>query len=115
MPSIEVQDFAQDFAANGGTSGNIQVADSSGFYVGALGFLVRDDAGARVVIVAVPDSTHVTVRIVADDNEQQGAVQRYGGHSDLTGWTTAKHSRLSMPSCVVRVEPTFAVRRAGNV
>lgn len=115
MPAIYVQDFWQDFAANGGGSGNIQVADSSGFYVGGLGYLLRDDAEARCLIVAVPDSTHVTVRIVAADNEQQAAVQMYGGHSDLTGWTTAKHSRVSMEAQVVRVEPTFAAPRRANI
>lgn len=115
MPSIYVNSFSQDFAADGDATGKAQVSDSSGFYVGAIGYLVRDDAGARVIIVAVPDSTHVQLRIVADDNEQQAALQRYGGFSDLTGWTTAKHTRLGMEDQVVRVEPTFAVRRSGNV
>ncbi len=115
MPNIDAPAYSQDFAADGTTSGSIQVADSTGFYVGTIGYLVRSDAGARVVIVSIPDTTHVVVRIVADDNEQQAAVQRYGGHSNLTGWTVAKGSRLSMPSQLAHVEPTFVKPIKANV
>jgi hypothetical protein len=114
MPSIAVPAFWQDFAANGDSTGKIQVSDSSGFFVGCIGYIQRDDAEARVIIVAVPDSTHVQVRIIADDNEQQAPLQRYGGFSDLTGWTTAKHSRVSMEDQIARVDPAWVARRQGN-
>ena len=115
MPSVHAPDYAQDFTGNGDGTGSVQVADSTGFYVGCIGYLSRSDANARVVIVALPDSTHAVVRIIPDDNEQQQAVQRYGGHSDLTGWTVAKGSRLSMPAQVAHVEPAFLKPNKVNV
>jgi hypothetical protein len=114
MPSIDVSSYSQAFAANGSASGSIQVADSSGFYVGCIGYLWRNDAGARVMIVAIPDATHVQVRIIADDNEGQQIQQRYGAPSDLTGWTTALASKISMPAQLAKVE-IQNVRKALNV
>lgn len=114
MPSIEVAAVAAAFAADGDTTGKIQVASSANFFVGTIGYLQRDDLDKRCVVVAVPDGTHVQVRIIADDNEQQGPVQRYGGFSDLTGWTTAKHSTVSVPQQIARVEPSWQSARGLN-
>jgi hypothetical protein len=115
MPSIDVPQFSQVFAVDGGVSGSIQVAASAGFYVGCIAYLSRDsNPGARCIIVDLPDATHVGVRIVADDNENQQQLQRYGARSDLTGWTTALNSKISMPAQLARVEPQ-TVKPALNV
>ena len=115
MPNIEVKQFSQAFAVNGTTTGYVQVGDSSGFFVGCIGYLSRTDAGVRVVITDIPDSTHVGVRIIADDNENQQPLQRYGARSDLTGWTVAKASTLSMPQQLAHVEPAYSKPTSMNV
>lgn len=111
--NIDVPAFAQDFDANGGATGSIQVASSAGFYVGTIAYLSRNsNPGARCVIVSIPDSTHVVARIVADDNEQQQAQQIYGAGSNLSAWTTALSARISMPAQLAKIEPQ-SVKPAG--
>lgn len=114
MPSIDVPQVTAAFAADGGPSGSIQVASSAGFYPGCIAYLIRSDANARVIIVSIPDGTHVRVRIIADDNEQQQSKQIYGGTSDLTGWTVVKSSKLSMPAQLARVEYNTLVAIQGQ-
>jgi hypothetical protein len=112
---IDAQAYAQDFAANGGTNGVIQVADSSGFYVGCEGFVRCDDAAARVLIVAVPDATHVKVRILPDLDKDRMAEQVYGGGSDVSAYTLAKNARLYMPGQVAAIEPSFVKPSKMNI
>lgn len=112
--NIDVPQVTAAFAADGSATGSIQVSSSAGFYPGCIAFLRRSDAGARVIIVDVPDATHVVVRVIADDNEQQQAIQIYGGHSDLTGWTTAKTSKITMPPQLARVESNTLVAIKGQ-
>lgn len=111
---IDVPQVTAAFAADGGASGSIQVASSTGFFPGCIAYLRRTDANARVIIVDVPDSTHVKVRIIADDNEQQLPLQIYGGTSDLTGWTIAKSSKITMPAQLARVEANTLVAVKGQ-
>lgn len=113
MPSIDAPAFAQAFAANGSALGSIQVASSAGFNPAATVFLSRDShPGARGIVVSIPDSTHVVVRIVADDNEQQQAVQRYGAGSDLSTWTVVSNAKVWQPAQLVKVEASY-IRPAG--
>jgi hypothetical protein len=112
---IEVPEFSQAFAADGGTSGSIQVADSSGFYVGCIAYLRRTDANARVIIVSIPDATHVGVRIIGDVDNERVRYQVYGAQSDLTGWTTAKGSRISMPQQLAQIEPSILKPTKANI
>lgn len=111
---IEAPAVSAAFAANGGATGSIQVASSAGFFPGCIAFLWRNDLQARCIIVDVPDATHVKVRIIADDNEQQQPKQIYGGTSDLTGWTVVKTSKITMPAQLARVEANTLVGIKGQ-
>jgi hypothetical protein len=114
MPSIDVPQVIAAFAVDGGASGSIQVASSAGFFPGCIAYLWRNDLQARCIIVEVPDATHVRVRIIADDNEDQQKIQIYGGTSNLTGWTVAKASKLTMPAQLARVESNTLVAIKGQ-
>lgn len=105
MPMIEVPAVSAAFAANGGATGSVQVASSTGFYAGCEGFITHDtQPTVRVIIVAIPDSTHVVCRIIADDNQDQQAVQRYGAGSNLSAYTSVANAKLWMPAQLARVE-----------
>ena len=47
------------------------------------------------------------VRFIGDDNEQQQAIQRYGGPSNITAYTTALGARISMPAQLVKVDLAY--------
>jgi hypothetical protein len=116
--NIEVPDYSQALTADGGTTGYAVVASTAGFYAGCLGWLRNSDGDAtakRVIITEIKDATHVGVRFIANDNEQQQAMQVYGGRSDLTGFTTAKTSKLYMERQLARVEAAFASLPKPNV
>lgn len=118
MPNIEVTSYFQALTANGDATGYAVVTDSSGYYVGCLGFLRDDDGDAtakRVIITEIKDSTHVGIRFVANDNEGQQQLQVYGGRSNLTGYTTAKHATLYMDQQLARVEASTAKPAIRNV
>lgn len=102
---IEAPSCFQALTGNGDATGYLAVASSAGFYAGALGFLKSDTATVRVIITEIKDATHVGARVIADDNEQQGPVQVYGGRSDFTAYTTVLHATLFMDRQLVRVEP----------
>jgi hypothetical protein len=107
MPNIQVPAVNQAFAANGGATGSIQVASSAGFYVGCYGYIGQaSDPGHKVIIVSIPDATHVIVRIVADDNEMQQSLQRYGGGSNLSTYTTTNSAYIAMPAQLAQVDPS---------
>ncbi len=118
MPNIEVNDYSQALTVNGDATGYATVADTSGFYVGCLGWLRNDDGDAackRVIIVDVKSAVLVGVRFIAADNEQQQSIQVYGGRSDLSAFTTAKHSKLYMEGQLAKYEPAFAKPNKANV
>jgi hypothetical protein len=116
MPNIEVPDFSQALTANGDATGYAIVTDSSGFYVGCIAYLSRTTGvGKRCIITEIKDATHVGIRFIADDNEQQGPVQMYGGRSNLTGFTTALTSTLWMESQLARIDPALVKPTKRNV
>lgn len=105
--NIEVLPVSAALSADGDATGYAAIASTTGWYVGAVGF-IRNNASKvnRIVITEIKDGTHVGVRFIADDNEQQAAVQVYGGRSDLTGYTVATASRLYQERQLVRVDPS---------
>lgn len=102
---IEVKDYRQDATVNGGPSGYLTVTDNSGFFVGCIAFLCRDDKQQRCVITELVSTNQVGLRFIADDNE--GQFPTYGSRSDLTGWTTALHTRLNMSKQLARIEKAW--------
>lgn len=114
--TVEVPAVTAAFAADGTATGSIQVASTTGFYVGAEAYLINNaGAGARVIIVAITDATHLVARIVADDAANQLPLQRYGGGSNLAAWTLAGGAKISMPSQLVKVEPQWVAKTGMNV
>lgn len=107
MPHIDAPAASQAFTANGDGDGYVDVSSNAGFYVGAIAYIARNNLQERVIITELVGTTQVGVRKIGDDNKQQGAIQRYGGRSDLTGYTTALSSRLEMPAQLVKVEIQF--------
>jgi hypothetical protein len=108
MPSIEVNDYFQALTADGDTSGYAKVADSSGYYVGCIAYIQGATAPSkRCLITEIEDGLHIGLRFIADDMEQQLAIQVYGGRSDLTGYTVADGAKVYMERQVARVEPQF--------
>lgn len=115
MPSIEVPSIFAALTADGDATGYVTVASTTGFYVGALGFIRNNSTVARIIITEVKDATHLGIRIIADDNESQVAVQVYGGRSNLTGYTVASGSKVFQESQLVRVDPTWQARQTPNI
>lgn len=113
--NIQVPAYSQPLSANGDATGYLTVASSVGFYAGCRGFISSDNQSQRVVITEVKDATHVGARVIADDNEQQGSQQRYGGRSDFSAYTTALHSTLWMEDQLARVEPQMQSLLKPNV
>lgn len=109
MPNISVPKFGAPLAANGGTDGTLQVADTTNLYVGQYGWL-SDTAGhtQKVVIVSITDATHVKAIAVADDGSNVNQLS-YAAGSSFATFTTLNTSRLDCPQQVVRVnQPTFS-------
>jgi hypothetical protein len=115
MPNIDAPAFSQDFAANGGAKGSIQVVSSAGFYAGCDAYISCDDAQAHVIIVSVPDTTHVVVRVIYDDGKDQQRHQVYGGATDVSAYTTAKHAKISMPAQLAKIEYNFTKPASKNI
>lgn len=108
MPAIETAPISQAFTADGLASGIAAVASTAGIYVGTIGYLSATGLpGQRCIVVSVVDATHVGVRIIADDNENQLAIQVYGGTSSLVAYTLAGGAKLSIPSQIARVEGVY--------
>jgi hypothetical protein len=109
MPNISVPKFGAALAANAGTDGTLQVADTTNLYVGQFGWL-SDTTGLtkKVVITSITDGTHVKAMAVADDGSNVNQLS-YAAGSNLSTFTLANGSRLDCPQQVVRVnQPTFS-------
>ncbi len=105
---VEVPDNAQALSSNGDATGYAIVASSAGFYAGCIAYLTRSaGTNKRCIITEIKDATHVGIRFIADDNEQQLPLQVYGGRSDLTGFTTVLTSTLSMERQLAKIEPSY--------
>lgn len=105
MPTIEVQAVSAAFAAAGTTRGVVQVASTTGFYAGCEAFVTATALPTkRCIIVAIVDATHLTLRVIADDNENQLPVQVYGGGSDLSAYTNVNSAKVWQQSQLARVE-----------
>lgn len=115
MPSIEVPDTSAALTADGDATGYATITSTTGWFAGAKGFIRNNSSAKRVIITEIKDATHIGLRFIADDAEQQGAVQVYGGRSDLTGFTVASSSRLYMERQLVRVEPQYTSILKPNV
>lgn len=105
MPQIEVPAVVTTLTANGGATGILTVTSTTGFYAGCEAFM-SDSTGLnkRVIIVSITDGTHMVVRAIADDNENQVPIQIYGAGSTMAAFTLANSSKVSMPSQLARVE-----------
>jgi hypothetical protein len=115
MPNVEVPDFFQALTANGDTTGYATVADSSGFYAGAIAYITGPPGSKRCVITEVKSATLIGLRFISDDNEQQGLGQIYGGRSNLTGYTTAGTSKVFMERQLAKVEFAYQSLKTPNV
>jgi|SRR5579859_1842975 len=107
---IQVEQVFMVLAANGGADGSLTVADTSGFYTGCHGFVGSSGQPTkRIIIVRVDDTAKkVYARIVADDNEQQQAMQVYGGTSNFSAYTTAQTAYIAQEAGLARVEYQFS-------
>lgn len=109
MPNISVPKFGAALAANGGSDGTLQVADTTNLYVGQFGWL-SDSTGlhTKVVITMIVDGTHVKAMAVADDGSNVNQLS-YATGSNFSTFTTVNTARLDCPQQVVRVnQPTFS-------
>lgn len=109
MPNISVPKFGALLAANGGTDGTIQVADSTNLYVGQYGWL-SDTTGLskKIIVTTIVDGTHVKAMAVPDDGSNVNSLS-YGAGSTFAAFTTANGARIDCPQQVVRVnQPTFS-------
>ena len=113
MPNISVPKFGAALAANGGTDGTLQVADTTNLYVGQTGWL-SDTTGLRqhVMITLIVDGTHVKAVSIPDEVGGGGSNVNslsYGVGSNFSTFTTVNTARLDCPQQVVRVnQPTFS-------
>lgn len=114
---IQVEQAFALLTANGGADGSLAVADPTLFYTGCVGFVGSASvAPKRIIIVRVDDTAKkVYARVIADDNEQQQAVQIYGGTSNFTAYTTAQTAYVSMESQLARVEYAYSRVPARNI
>jgi hypothetical protein len=115
MPSIEVAAISAALTADGDATGYATVASTTGFFAGCLGFIRNATTAKRIVITEIKSATQLGVRFIADDNEQQAALQVYGGRSNLTGFTTASTSRIYQESQLARIDPQWVARQTPNI
>lgn len=115
MPSIEVPSIFAALTADGDATGYVTVASTTGFYAGALGFIRNNTSAARIIITEIKSATQMGIRIIADDNENQMAVQIYGGRSNLTGYSVASGAKVFQENQLVRVDPAWQARQTPNV
>lgn len=116
MPNIEVAATSAALTADGDATGYVTVASTTGFFAGCLGFIRNSDGtAARVIITEVKSATQMGLRIVADDNEKQQAIQVYGGRSNLSVYTIAKSSRIYQEQQLARIDPQWVARQTPNV
>lgn len=121
----------QALTANGGATGVLTVADTSGFRIGALASLEDSVStqGVYVRIVGIPDGIHLYCRVVdtskCQDPFEAPLLLAYGGTSglnaagnvpslDLTAWTTTNSANLVMPDQDVTT-PDRLVRLIGGI
>lgn len=110
MPSIQIPKFGEALAANGTSSGSLQVASSTPYFVGCVAYL-SDTTGRTqaILITQMIDATHIRARAIANDNSSNASSLSYGVGSDLSAFTTVNTSRIDMPSQVARVDqPTWS-------
>src|SRR5512144_2418814 len=103
MPSIQVPKFGEALAGNGTTSGSLQVASSTPYYVGCVAYL-SDSTGRNqaVLITKIIDATHIQARAIANDGSSNVNTLSYSPGSDLSAFTTVNTARIDMPAQVAR-------------
>lgn len=110
MASIAVRDYVSALTAQGGTDGFVTVADASGYYAGADGWLQNPadpDNAQHVLITEVVSATNkVGVRFLDLPQNRGGATYT---RSDASAFPSG--SKLFMGSQVVRVEGVVSMVR----
>jgi len=84
-------------AADGGSNGYAQVADSSLFPVGCIVFLRSNTVDAvECIVTDLKDSTHVGLRIMTPSHIGILPTPQYGVKSDLSAYLMADTATLSI-------------------
>jgi hypothetical protein len=96
---------------NATAAGIVTVADSAPFYCGAKVSLSGDAPLESVsgTITDIPDTTHIGVRL---DHAKDGAVSY--GRSDLSAYTVAKTSKITMPAQTLSGKDELSLKSLGE-
>lgn len=98
-------------AADGGSNGYAQVADSSLFPVGCIVFLRSNLVDAvECIVTDLKDSTHVGLRIMTPSFIGIQAPGQYGVKSDLSAYLMADSASLSISQQVYDEYSSFYLK-----
>lgn len=108
MPSIQIPAASADLTANGSAAGYATVTSNAAFYPGAKGWLQDDDGARRILIVSLSSTDKIYVRFIRDENDTMRGIGPSYGYSDISAYTTAKHSRIYQDAGLAPVDPAFS-------
>ena len=93
--------------SNGTSAGVVTIANTALFPAGTICWLVDDDSdsGLRVKVIKVLTTTTLTVRAIPLPDMMRAPT--YGNVSDVSAYTTAKHSTLNCEQQVVDEYASF--------
>ena len=95
---------------NATAAGIVTVADTSPFYCGAKVALSGDALeSVSGIITDISDATHMGVRL---DHTKDGSVSY--GRSDLSAFTIAKNSKISMPAQQLSGKDELSLKSLGE-